>query len=52
MILFGSGKKYPEKSCNEIYEGIGIFLVLADVEWKQMKNNKKGLLYSQARNSL
>jgi hypothetical protein len=36
---------YPKETCQEIYEAIGIFLVLADAEWKQ-KNEEKAMFYS------
>jgi len=38
---------YSQESCQEIYGAIGIFLYLADIEWKQ-KNEEKALLYSTA----
>jgi hypothetical protein len=38
---------YDEKTCLEIYNAIGLFLYLADTEWKA-KNNEKGLLFSSA----
>ena len=38
---------YSEKNCQEIYNAIGTFLVLADINWKE-KNEEKALLYSSA----
>ena len=43
-----SQEKYPEDICKQIYASIGIFLKLADHEWKKTKDEKKALLYSQA----
>ena len=45
--LFSKDRKYPENVCKEIFDAIGIFLTLADKEWKQ-KNEEKALFYSQA----
>jgi len=41
-------EKYPEGACKQIYAAIGIFLKLADHEWKKTKDEEKALLYSQA----
>jgi hypothetical protein len=38
---------YPKESCQEIYETIGTFLVLADGEWKT-ENWEKAMFYSTA----
>lgn len=38
---------YPKESCQEIYEAIGTFISLADVEWKQ-DNAEKAMFYSTA----
>ena len=40
-------KMYPKESCQEIYETIGTFLVLADGEWKT-ENWEKAMFYSTA----
>ena len=46
-IVCAKEKKYPKKSCKEIYGVIGLFVKIADAEWKK-KNEKKAVLYSQA----
>jgi len=38
----------PQDICKAIYSSIGIFLKLADHEWRKTKDEKKALLYSQA----
>ena len=38
---------YSEETCQEIYNAIGTFLVLADINWKE-KNEEKALFYSSA----
>ena len=38
---------YPKEACQEIYEAIGTFISLADVEWKQ-DNAEKAMFYSTA----
>ena len=38
---------YSKETCQEIYEAIGTFLILADAEWKQ-KNKEKAMFYSTA----
>ena len=45
--VYAKEKKFPEHVCKEIYDATGIFLALADKEWKQ-KNEEKALFYSQA----
>jgi hypothetical protein len=39
-------EKYSEKACEDIYGAIGIFVKIADSEWKK-KNDKKASFYSQ-----
>ena len=34
-------EKYPEGACKQIYAAIGIFLKLADHEWKKTKDEEK-----------
>jgi len=46
-IVCAKEAKYPKKACKGIYGAIGLFLKIADVEWKK-KNEKKAVLYSQA----
>ena len=46
--IFSKEEKYPEHVCKEIYGAIGLFLKLADDEWKKTKNEEKALFYSQA----
>ena len=36
-------KPWPKKSCNEVYEAIGIFAFLADKEWE--KDEEKAARY-------
>ena len=38
---------YSQKTCKDIYEAIGIFLYLADEEWKQ-ENEEKAMFYLKA----
>ncbi|SVE38798.1 uncharacterized protein METZ01_LOCUS491652 [marine metagenome] len=38
---------YSKDTCQEIYNAIGTFLVLADINWKE-KNEEKALFYSSA----
>ena len=38
---------YSKETCQEIYNVIGTFLVLADTNWKE-KNEEKALFYSSA----
>ncbi len=38
---------YSKETCQEIYNAIGTFLVLADINWKE-KNEEKALFYSSA----
>ena len=38
---------YSQESCQKIYEAIGTFIYLADIEWKQ-KNEEKAMFYSTA----
>ena len=33
--LFSKDRKYPENVCKEMFDGIIIFLTLADKEWEQ-----------------
>ena len=46
--VYAKEEKYPEHVCKEIYGAIGLFLKLADDEWKKTKNEEKALFYSQA----
>ena len=39
--IFSEDKKYPENVCEEIFGAIGIFLNLADKEWKPKKMQKR-----------
>ena len=38
---------YPKETCQEIYQAIGTFLYLADVQWKE-GNEQKAIFYSTA----
>tara|TARA_B100001175_G_C19256126_1_gene517157 strand:+ start:462 stop:701 length:240 start_codon:yes stop_codon:yes gene_type:complete len=38
---------YSKETCQEIYNAIGAFLVIADINWKE-KNEEKALFYSSA----
>ena len=38
---------YPKETCQEIYEAIGTFLVLADAEW-ELQNGEAAMFYSTA----
>jgi len=38
---------YSKETCQEIYNAIGTFLILADINWKE-KNEEKALFYSSA----
>ena len=38
---------YPNETCQEIYEAIGTFLILADAAWKQ-ENEEVAMFYSTA----
>ena len=38
---------YSKKTCLEIYNAIGTFLILADINWKE-KKEEKALFYSSA----
>ena len=38
---------YSKEACQEIYNAIGTFLVLADIQWKE-KNEEKAFFYSSA----
>ena len=40
-------KPYSKETCQEIYNTIGTFLILADTQWKE-KNEEKALFYSTA----
>ena len=39
--IFSKGRKYLENVCEEVFDAIGIFLTLADQEWKQTRNAEK-----------
>ena len=51
ILLFSSvqaeegEKKWPEKSCKDLYNAIGLFTLLADKEWKK-KQEEKGAFYT------
>tara|TARA_B100001250_G_scaffold413197_1_gene446541 strand:+ start:522 stop:758 length:237 start_codon:yes stop_codon:yes gene_type:complete len=49
-IVYAENKKYSEENCKELYDAVGTFLYLADIEWKKKneEGEKKGLNYSQA----
>ena len=38
---------YSKETCQEIYNAIGAFLIIADINWKE-KNEEKALFYSSA----
>ena len=46
--ILSKERKYPENVCEEIFGAIGVFLTLADKEWKKTKNEEKALFYTQA----
>ena len=49
-IVSAENKKYSEENCKKLYNAVGTFLYLADLEWKKKneEGEKKGLNYSQA----
>jgi len=36
-IVYAENKKYSEENCKELYDAVGTFLYLADIEWKKKK---------------
>ena len=42
--LFSKDRKYPENVCKEMFDGIIIFLTLADKEWEQTRNYERNEL--------
>ena len=43
--VFATENKYPEDVCKGIFNAIGTFIVLADKEWKETRNEEKALFY-------
>ena len=41
-------KIWPEKSCSDLYDAIGLFTILADKEWKKKREEKAAFYTSVA----
>ncbi len=39
-------KKWPTKSCSDLYSAIGFFTALSHKEWNKKKDEKKGAFYA------